>query len=141
MTKLVLFSGDTLVEMGHVFCIYESLILATGFCLKNLKKVIIFLEFFSNCLRIYRRTRELPGSGRTLVNILNGWIFTGKSNTHLKWNIEVLMLKKKNIWMRHNFLWNTILSSAEDFSYSFHLEWMSLTFGVITQRQRHKSKI
>ena len=42
--------------------------------------------------------------------------------------------------MRHNFLWNSILASAKDFSYSFHLEWMSLTFGIITQRQRHKSK-
>ena len=84
-------------------------------------------------------TRELPGVA--LVNISNGWIFTGKGNTHLKWNIEVAHVEEKNIWMMNNFLWNSILASAKDFSYSFHLEWMSLTFGVITQRQRHKSKI
>ena len=100
---------------------------------------IYFMEALAlDMEKIICLTRELPGVA--LVNILNGWIFTVKGNTHLKWNIEVLMLKRKNIWMRHNFLWNSILASAKDFSYSFHLEWMSLTFGVITQRQRHKSK-
>ena len=37
------------------------------------------------------------------------------------------MLKKK-IFEWDNFLWNSILASAKDFSYSFHLEWMSLMF-------------
>ena len=86
----------------------------------------------------YIDTRELPGVA--LVNISNGQIFTGKGNTDLKWNIEVAHIEEKNNWMRQNFLWNSMLASAKDFSYSFHLEWMSLTFGVITQRQRHKSK-
>ena len=42
--------------------------------------------------------------------------------------------------MRQYFLWNSILAPAKDFRYSFDLEWMSLAFGFITQRQRHKSK-
>ena len=46
-----------------------------------------------NFVAYYFVTRELPGFA--LVNILNGWIFTGKGKTHLKWNIELLTLKKK----------------------------------------------
>ena len=47
-------------------------------------------------------TRELPGVA--VVNILNGWIFTGKgnTNTHLKWNIEVAHVEEKI------FEWGTI---------------------------------
>ena len=71
----------------------------------------------THCVKFYflLDTRELPGIA--LVNILNGWIFTGKGNTHLKWNIEVVHVEEKKFeW--DNFLWNSILASAKDFSYS-----------------------
>ena len=48
----------------------------------------------------YKNTRELPGVA--LVNISNGSIFTGKGNTHLKWNIEVAHVDEKI------FEWGTI---------------------------------
>ena len=96
------------------------------------------IEVVAHVEEKYIWTRELPGIA--LVNILNRWIFTGKGNTHLKWNIEVAHVEEKNIWKRHNFLWNSILASAKDFSYSFHLEWMSLTFGTISHRGMHGSK-
>ena len=60
-----------------------------------------------------------------------GEFLRGKGNTHLKWNIEVAHVEEKHIGMRPNFLWNRILASATDFSYSFNFEWMSLIFGVI----------
>ena len=49
---------------------------------------------FSNAQQMnYTLTRELPGVA--LVNISNGLIFTGKGNTHLKWNIEVAHVEEK----------------------------------------------
>ena len=39
-------------------------------------------------VKFYTITREMPGVA--LVNILMGWIFMGKGNTLLKWNIEVV---------------------------------------------------
>ena len=46
-------------------------------------------------------TREIPGVA--LVNILIGWIFMGKGNTHLKGNIEVVAYVEEKI-----FEWDTI---------------------------------
>ena len=46
-------------------------------------------------------TREIPGVA--LVNILIRWIFMGKGNTHLKWNIEVVAHVEEKI-----FEWDTI---------------------------------
>ena len=52
-------------------------------------------------LKLYKNTREIPGVA--LVNILIGWIFMGKGNTHLKWNIEVVAHVEEKI-----FEWDTI---------------------------------
>ena len=49
----------------------------------------------------YNSTREIPGVA--LVNILIRWIFMGKGNTHLKWNIEEVAHVEEKI-----FEWDTI---------------------------------
>ena len=76
----MLFFSDTLINTfspSILFLVYVP-------C----KLVQVYLQISFHAFDFYANTREMPGVA--LVNILIGWIFMGKGNTHLKWNIEVV---------------------------------------------------
>ena len=84
---------------------------------------------------VYQRTtRRCSGEYFKWVN------FYGKRQHSLKVKYWSSSCWRKNIWMRHNFLWNSIIASAKDFSYSFLHGWMSFVFVSIFQRGPHVSK-
>ena len=78
----------------------QTFLLLDHFSKGNGLGVVTLIHIKSASKIYYIQTRELPGVA--LVNILNRWIFTGKGNTHLKWNIEVAHVEEKI------FEWDTI---------------------------------
>ena len=93
--------------------------------------LLLYFERF-HLLQYQGTTRRCSGEYFKRVN------FYGKRQHSFKVKYWSCKFWRKNISMGYNFLWNSIL--ALDFSYSFHLEWMSLTFGAISHRRRHGSK-